>query len=173
MNLKDVVFSLAHAWKSVSSNLIQSSWKKLWPTMNDVSETEEADEWDPEDNVPIVDWLKNLSEKGLETSEENLNSWFEGIEETEQIMTDEEIISEAVEEESFVEILEPPTTTTAVRVKPDNALICFNTCITWAEENGMSAKDIIILCNMREKVFKQGLRVAQKQTSIKDYFKTT
>ncbi|CAG4987678.1 unnamed protein product [Parnassius apollo] len=173
MNLKDVVFSLAHAWKSVSSNLIQSSWKKLWPTMNDVSETEETDEWDPEDNMPIVDWLKNLSEKGLETSEENLNSWFEGIEETEQIMTDEEIISEAVQEESFVEILEPPTTTTAIRVKPDNALMCFNTCITWAEENGMSAKDIIILRNMREKVFKQGLQVAQKQTSIKDYFKTT
>ncbi|CAG5048130.1 unnamed protein product [Parnassius apollo] len=173
MNLKDVVFSLAHAWKSVSSNLIQSSWKKLWPTMNDVSETEETDEWDPEDNMPIVDWLKNLSEKGLETSEENINSWFEGIEETEQIMTDEEIISEAVQEESFVEILEPPTTTTAIRVKPDNALMCFNTCITWAEENGMSAKDIIILRNMREKVFKQGLQVAQKQTSIKDYFKTT
>lgn len=170
LNLKDVVFSLAHAWNSVSPNLIQSSWKKLWPTMNDVSETEETNEWDTEDNVPIADWVQNLSEKGLETSEENLNSWFEGIEETEEIMTDEEIVREAVQEESSLEILEPPT---AVRVKPDDALICFNTCITWAEENGISAKDIIILRNMREKVFKQGLQVAQKQTSIKDYFKSS
>ncbi|XP_056639744.1 jerky protein homolog-like [Diorhabda sublineata] len=142
------------AWKSVSLNLIQSSWKKLWPTMIDVSETEETNEWDTEDDVPIADWVQNLSEKGLETSEENLNSWFEGIEGTEEIMTDEEIVCEAVQEESSVEILEPPTTTTVVRVKPDEALICFNTCITWAEENGISAKDITILRNKREKVFK-------------------
>ncbi|XP_015187494.1 PREDICTED: jerky protein homolog-like [Polistes dominula] len=176
LNLKDVVFSLAHAWKSVSSDLIQSSWKKLWPTMNVVSETEETEEWDPEDNLPITDWLQTLSERGLETSEENLNSWFEGIEETEQIMTDEEICEavqeEEEEEESLVEILEAPTATT-VKVKPDKAFNCFNTCITWAEENGISAKDIIILRNMREKVFKQRLQVAQKQTTIKDYFQTT
>uniref|UniRef100_A0A2A4K1H2 HTH CENPB-type domain-containing protein n=1 Tax=Heliothis virescens TaxID=7102 RepID=A0A2A4K1H2_HELVI len=171
LNLKDVVFSLAHSWNSVSSNLIQSSWKKLWPTMNDVLKTEVTDEWDPEDNLPITDWLQNLSEKGWETSEENLNSWFEGIEETEHIMSDEEILYEAVQEESFEEKLEPPTTST-VRVTPDDALICFNTCITWAEENGISAKDIIILHNMREKVVKQRLQVAQKQTSIKDYLKT-
>lgn len=140
--------------------------------MNDVSETEETNEWDPEDNLPITSWLQKLSERGLETSEENFNSWFEGIEETEQIMTDKEIVYEEVQEgESFVEILES-TTTTPVRVKPDDALNCFNTCITWAEENGISAKDIIILRNMREKVFRQGLQVAKKQTSINDYFKT-
>ncbi|KAK9873154.1 hypothetical protein WA026_021387 [Henosepilachna vigintioctopunctata] len=80
LNSKDVVFSLAHAWNYVSPNLIQSSWKNLWPTMNDVSETEETNEWDTEDNVPIADCVQNLSEKGLETSEENLKSWFEGIE---------------------------------------------------------------------------------------------
>ncbi|KAL3277319.1 hypothetical protein HHI36_012670 [Cryptolaemus montrouzieri] len=87
-------------------------------------------EWDSQDNLPVADWLQNLSEKGLETSEENLNSWFEKIEETKQIMMDEEIVHEAVqEEERFIEILEPPATTT-VRNKPDDTLICFNTCIT-------------------------------------------
>lgn len=75
LNLKDVVFSLVHAWKSVSSYLIQSSWKKLWPTMNAVSQTEKKTEkWDPEDNLPIADWLQNLSKIGLETSEEKLFS---------------------------------------------------------------------------------------------------
>lgn len=37
--------------------------------MNAVSETEQRD---PEDNLPIVDWLQNLSERALKTSE-NLN----------------------------------------------------------------------------------------------------
>lgn len=169
LNLKDVVFSVAHAWSSVSPNLIQSSWKNLWPTMNALSQ--ETEEWDTEDNLPITDWLQNLSEKGFQISKEDLNSWFEGTEETEQIMTDEEICEEVQEEESPVEILEPRTTT-VIKIKPDMAFNCFNTSITWAEENGVSAKDIIILRNMREKVFKQGLQVAKKQTSIKDYFKT-
>ncbi|XP_013167850.1 PREDICTED: jerky protein homolog-like [Papilio xuthus] len=171
LNLKDVVFFLAHAWDSVSFNLIQSSWKKLWPTMNYVSiKKEETDEWDPEDNVPVAEWLQILSDKGFETSEENLIFWFEGIEEREQIMTDEEILWETVKEESIDEILASPTT---VKVRPDDALFSFNTCITWAEENGISAKDIIILRNMREKVFKQGLQFTQKQNSFMDYFNTS
>lgn len=62
-----------------------------------------------------------------------------------------------------MEILEPPTTTT-VKLKPDTAFNCFNTYITWAEKKGISAKVIIILQNMRQKVFKQILQVAQKQT---------
>lgn len=44
--------------------------------------------------------MQNLrTEKRAKTSEGNLNSWFEWIEETEQIMKDEEIC-EAVKEES-------------------------------------------------------------------------
>ncbi|CAG4965161.1 unnamed protein product [Parnassius apollo] len=93
--------------------------------MNAVLETEETEEWDPEDNLPIgrylADWLQNLSERGLKTCKKNLNSWFEGIEERE-ITTDEEICETVQEEESFVEILEP-TTNTTVRVKPVKHLV--------------------------------------------------
>ncbi|CAG5042895.1 unnamed protein product, partial [Parnassius apollo] len=79
-------------------------------------------------------------ERGLEISEADLN---EGkSEETEQTMTDEEICEEVEKEESLtVVILEPPST--AAKIKPDTAFNCINTCITWAEENGVSAKDII------------------------------
>uniref|UniRef100_A0AAR5PG40 VWFC domain-containing protein n=1 Tax=Dendroctonus ponderosae TaxID=77166 RepID=A0AAR5PG40_DENPD len=52
LNLKDVVFSLA-----------SSSWRKSWPTINAVSETEERQQRDPEDNLPIADSLQNLKWK--------------------------------------------------------------------------------------------------------------
>lgn len=48
-------------------------------------------EWDAEDNLPFADWLQSLSDRGFETSEEDLNSSFEGSKETEKMMTDEEI----------------------------------------------------------------------------------
>lgn len=41
------------------------------------------------------------------------------------------------------------------RIKLDAAFNCFNTCITWVEQHGVSARDIIILRNLREKVFEQ------------------
>nr|CAD7423253.1 unnamed protein product [Timema monikensis] len=78
----------------------------------------------------------NSRERGHKISEADLNSWFEGNnEEREQMMTDEEIWEEVLqEEEGLTEMLEPPTTTQ--EIKSDTAFNCFNTCITWAEENG-------------------------------------
>lgn len=68
------------------------------------------EEWDAEDNLPIAEWLERLSAaEGLETSVEDLTSWFKGTAETEQLMTDNEICEEVEEEESFIEIMEPPT----------------------------------------------------------------
>lgn len=68
-----------------------------------------------------------------------------------------------------IEILDPPTTTIA-KIKPDTAFNFFNTYITLAKENCASAKDIIFLRNLREKAFKQGLKITKK--TLKDYFKT-
>lgn len=85
-------------------------------------------------------------------------------------MTHEEICEEVQEEESLVVISDPSTTTVAKR-KRNTAFNCFSICIICAEENGIFSKDIIVQ-NVQEKVFKQGLQVTQKHTSIKDYFKT-
>ncbi|CAK1592361.1 unnamed protein product [Parnassius mnemosyne] len=102
--------------------------------------------------------LRILEQRGHEISKADLNKG--KTEETEQMMTDEEIFEEVKEEESLTEILGPPNTT--AKIKPDTAFNCINTCITWAEENGVSAKDVIVLRNIREKVFKQKLQVAKK-----------
>lgn len=55
-------------------------------------------------------------------------------------------------------------------MKPDTVFNCFNIWVTWAEENGVSAKDITILRNLREKVLTKATSY-KKHTSIKDYFK--
>ncbi|XP_044733536.1 jerky protein homolog-like [Chrysoperla carnea] len=80
-------------------------------------------------------------------------------EETQQMVIAEEICEVVLEDETPVEILGPPTTAIA-KIKPNTAFNCFNTCIKWAEENGVSANDIIILRKLREKVFQQELKVA-------------
>lgn len=157
-NLKDVVFSLAHAWSSVSPTLIQTSWAKLCPTVN--ASSHQTEEWDAQNNLSFADWQQILSERRFEISEQDLNSWLEGTEEMEQIMTDEhEDMCEEVKEEESLETFDPATSPMA-KIKLVTAFNSFNTCITWAEENGVSAKDIIILRNLREKVFIQGLQIA-------------
>ncbi|KAL3267229.1 hypothetical protein HHI36_011363 [Cryptolaemus montrouzieri] len=70
---------LCHSCLEVCFIQLKIFIEKIWPKMNDVSETEETIKWDPEDNMPMADWLQDLSEVGLETSEENLNSWSEEI----------------------------------------------------------------------------------------------
>lgn len=61
-----------------------------------------------------------------------------------------------------------PTPTT-VKVKLATASV---STPALAKETGLSATDIRILPNMRQKDFKQELQVAQKKTSIRDYFQT-
>lgn len=62
-----------------------------------------------------------------------------GIGETKQIIINEEVCEAVQKEESFVEILEAPTTTT-VKILPDNVFNwCALPCITWAEANGFLA----------------------------------
>lgn len=50
--------------------------------------SKETEEWDPEDNLSAEESLQSLSERGIKTSEQDLNYSFEGIEETPQIMID-------------------------------------------------------------------------------------
>lgn len=62
---------------------------------------------------------------------------------------------------SLVEILAPPTTT--AKDKPDAAFNCFDIYLTWAAENGVYVKDIIILQNLREIFLKKSqLRIISR-----------
>lgn len=56
-------------------DLIQSSWKRLWPTMN--ASSPKTEKCDAEDNLRISDWLSRFSERALEISGADSNSWFE------------------------------------------------------------------------------------------------
>lgn len=63
LNLKVAVFSFDHSFNSVSLASIPTSWKKLWSTMK--ASSQEIEEWDTEDDLPIDDCLDKFSERGL------------------------------------------------------------------------------------------------------------
>lgn len=50
------------------------------------------------------------------------------------------------------------------------AFDCFNTCIKCAEENGVPAKEIIILRNVREKVLNKDYNMQRNRPHLKSTF---
>jgi hypothetical protein len=65
-------------------------------------------------------------------------------------MTDEEIITNALEESST-----PPIICT---IRQDDAMSAFNMCYKWAKENNMQAEDILTLKRLQENVLKEAFR---------------
>lgn len=45
--------------------------EKLWPTVK--ASSQETEEWDAEDNLPITDRLQSLSERGFKITERHIN----------------------------------------------------------------------------------------------------
>lgn len=79
----------------------------------------------------------------------------------------EEICEAVQEEESHAEILEPPTMT-IIKLKPDTILNCLNTCLTWAEENGVSAKEVI-LRNIQNKILNKDFNLHRSQKTCRTH----
>lgn len=129
LNMKDVVFTLTHSWKYCFAWLNPIIVEKMMTF----------------DECFIAKWRMGWDE----ISEADLNYWFEGTEETEEMMT--------AEENNWKAFRNIGATNYYAKIKPDAAFNSFYTCITWPEENSVSAKDIIILRNLQKQVFEQGL----------------
>lgn len=159
VNLKNVIFALAQSWKSISSSTLRNSWN-LWSVKNEPTEEES----DVENDLPVSSWMEFLAEKNIAIEEENLTEWLEGstVEEHE-LRTDDEICNEFLKCEEITDLFgrEP-------NVNYDDLLLSFTKCITWAEENGISSEETMVLRKLREKAFKQKL-VDEKPNNIADY----
>lgn len=179
INLKDVVYSLANAWVNLGEKVIICSWKNLWPNMELLEQYKKKDpkHRDPVDGEGEMNQLRELGNQKLvdpnddEMTMDDVNVWLTGEEdENDQFMTEDEIIEDVAreeEEEGEVDWGE----VTAVRTIPHNAAIdSFATSIMWAEENGVSASDILILKKLQDQVLKSSFTV-KKQTTIANYFK--
>lgn len=178
-NIKDVVFNLASAWEKVSNKTIVCSWKKLWPTMN-LFEAYVANE--KEDSTGQLIELNELREAIVDQlvddpndiTTADIDAWLVGDNDEQwQFMTDDEIVEEIIDSAEANEATESTTVATNPQtVNTDKALDAFTTAITWAEENGASATEILTLKGLQEKVLKVSFS-AKKQKTIKHFFSAT
>lgn len=163
-NMKDLVFALCQSWNALPSSTITSSWKNLWP---DIVTTPS--------NAPQISVASEVIEQvAAETqiSSEDLEIWCRGMDQEESVfhqMSDEEIISQVststvISEEDDDEVI--PATS---QVVAQDAINAFELGLQWAEENGASYNELLLLRRMRDKALGSRFNNA-KQKKIDEYF---
>lgn len=176
-NLKDVVFNLASAWEKITTKTIVSSWKNLWPTLNLLDVYKKTKHPQADDDI---NHLREVIAEQLVDNPEDLtigdvDEWLAGdAEEQQPAMTDDEIIKATENKDSGDEDdVEGETSVPALpTVSSDKAMSAFATAITWAEENGASTSDMLVLKRLQENVIKFSLST-KKQKPITSFFKST
>uniref|UniRef100_A0A2H8TNS6 Jerky-like n=1 Tax=Melanaphis sacchari TaxID=742174 RepID=A0A2H8TNS6_9HEMI len=170
INLKDVVFSLANAWSNVSKKMIVCSWKNLWPNMCLFEQYENntvLNLKDNEDNfsTELNQLQVSIAEKLVGTTDElkadDIRKWIDGEEEEKnQFLTNDDIIEEvmAKERDNDGNYDDKEEEVAVQTISHSTAIDSFTTSITWAEENGVDACDILVLQRLQEKVLKASLQ---------------
>lgn len=193
-NLKDVVFDLANAWENLPEKTIVCLWRNLCPDLalleqykkkksnemgndlNDDIEMPLAVDTNVDENVDreLIELQDTISEKLVEGNEsltaEDVNMWLIGEEEENgQIMTDEEIVEEITRGDAGEDCDEREEASSFHHtVSNDAAMDAFATSVKWAEENNVSASEILVLKRLQEKVLKVSFQ-AKKQKKIDSF----
>lgn len=180
INLKDAVFLLASSWDKVTSESIQKCWRKIffYPDDDESATIESDSDYDSNDLIPlsllkermnecasedrreiaeISNMLRNVNIENNQLTESEISEWIVGDEEHLPLHSDE-----SDSEEEVVRI-EP-------KVKHDEAIRCFGTCIQWAEENGAELNALSILRMLRQRAM-EAKHDSIKQTKLTDFFK--
>lgn len=176
INLKDVVYSLANAWNNLDKKVIICSWKKLWPDMTLLDQYKKDEPNMKASEEREINLLRDVANEQLVDSPNNalttndVGMWLTGEDdENNQFMTEDEIIEEMAREEEDEEQVEGEVTAAVQSISHDAAIASFAASITWAEENGVCANDILVLRRLQEQVLKVSLN-SKKQRTIDRYF---
>ncbi|GBN62796.1 hypothetical protein AVEN_151560-1 [Araneus ventricosus] len=137
VNLKDVVFSLANCWASVSTLLINKSWKNLLPNFigSEVEENMQTEEiqlaslinqlqnTNPMFNTEVLQWAAEADD-GLVRN---------------KILTDDEIFRTVTAEDDDDDI----TPVNPIKIPHSEAGAALNTSLQWATEQNFEAHEIM------------------------------
>lgn len=174
MNLKDAVFMLASSWDKVTPESIQKCWHRIFFYSDSENESDDS-EYDSDDLIPlsvlrerhqseerretaeIINMLQNIATEDNQLTESEIQEWIVGDEENLPLHSDE---SNSEEEAVIVE----------AKVKHDEAIQCFSTCIKWAEENGAELNAMSTLRMLRQRAM-QAKQDRIRQTKVTDFFK--
>uniref|UniRef100_A0A1B6LK79 DDE-1 domain-containing protein n=2 Tax=Graphocephala atropunctata TaxID=36148 RepID=A0A1B6LK79_9HEMI len=178
--LKDVVFSLANSWENLTEKTVVCSWRNLWPDMTLLEQykktkntgNQKGNDQDEENDRELTELRDTIAEKLVDESEsltkEDVHMWLIGEEENGQLMTEDEIIEDVTRREEE----EGDGRECAIvlhTVSNYAAMDAFSTSVKWAEENNVSASDILVLKRLQEKVLKVSFQ-AKQQTKIDSFF---
>lgn len=176
ITLKDVVYSLANAWEGLNEKVIICSWKKLWPDMALLDQYKKDGPTKTANEEREINILRDVVNERLVDSPDNalttgdVGVWLTGEEdENNFFMSEDEIIKEVTREEEDEEQGEE-VTAVVKSISHDAAIASFATAISWSEENGVSANDVLVLKRLQEQVLKVSLH-NKKQKTIETYFK--
>ncbi|GBO25224.1 hypothetical protein AVEN_89436-1 [Araneus ventricosus] len=162
-NLKDVVFSLANCWASVSTLLINKSWKNLLPNFID-SEVEENVQTEGIQLESLINQLQNTNPM----SNTEVLQWAAEVDDSlarNKILTDDEIIRTVTAEDDDDDDVTPVN---PIKISHSEVGAALNTSLQWAEEQNFATHEIIILRRLRDRAFelKIGTAVQRKITDI-------
>lgn len=162
-NMKDLVFALCQSWNSLPQSIITSSWKNVWPEIVSTPST-----------IPQISVSSEVIEQvasETQISSENLEIWYRGMNEEESVfqqLSDEEIINQAstptTDQDDDDELV-----VASPQVTAKNAINAFETGMQWAEENGASYNELLLLRRLRDKALHLSLDKV-KQKKIDQYF---
>lgn len=166
-NMKDLVFALSQSWSALPSSTIKSSWKKLWP---DIITT-------PSNDPQISVTSEVIEQVATETqiSPEDLEVWCRGMDKEENVfleMSDEDIIKEVSNNTTNDQEDNDDVIATAPQVTDQDAVNAFELGLQWAEENGTSYNELLLLRRLRDKALISRYNNL-KQKKIDEYFKAS
>lgn len=145
VTLTDGVFMLAETWQSVPSNTIVASWKELWgsQTPNNLEGALKI-----EDDIGMEDVVAALTECKTELNSDDLNEWLQGVDENLFMDDESDGMEIKVEDESDFSLM-------AKLEELNDVIGSFSKCVKWAEENGVSSEEIMVMRKLRETVVKK------------------
>ncbi|GBN37199.1 hypothetical protein AVEN_17569-1 [Araneus ventricosus] len=140
VNLKDVVFSLANCWASVSTLLINKSWKNLLPNFID-SEVEGNVQTA---EIQLASFINQLQNANPMSNTEALQ-WAAEADDSlarNEILTDDEIFfirTVTTEDDDDVTPVNP------VKISHSDSVAALNTSLQWVEEQNFEVHEIMLL----------------------------
>ncbi|GBN78616.1 hypothetical protein AVEN_190435-1 [Araneus ventricosus] len=156
-NLKDVVFCLANCWASVSTLLINKSWKNLLPNFID-SEVEENVQTEEIQPASPINQLQNTNlmsnTEALQWAAESDDSLARN-----EILTDDKIFRTVTAEDDDDDV-------NPIKISHSEAVAALNTSLQWAEEQNFEAHEMMLLRCLRDRTFKLKIGTATQKKSL-------
>ncbi|XP_037806580.1 jerky protein homolog-like [Lucilia sericata] len=169
LNLYDVATMVAQSFKSVNENSLKKCWNKIF--IPSVQHFDEEDEillqrllQTDEEVVSLSSGIQLLNQifPNNNLTADDLNQWINDADTD----FDENETSECEENEEndnpFV---------VDIKIKHTDVIKHLEECIKWGEQNNIDVSKKIVLREIQEEAIQRSLKLPQKQTSIKNYFK--